>query len=150
MDVSFATRVAGRSAGETRPELQQAVFNSPTLGREDQPAILPMPLKQDTEVFSAYGILLSGAAADVVVFMHLTIHVLWKEVSKDVVYHRPGNEISRTRLTCSLVKQSMGCLARDGVGLTEPSPQSIDSFMRLLDRTVYPINPVFEVARAAF
>jgi hypothetical protein len=29
------------STGETRPKLQQAVFNSPALGREDQSAILP-------------------------------------------------------------------------------------------------------------
>jgi hypothetical protein len=48
-------------------------------------------------------------------------------------------------------RRQTASLGQDSVGLTEPSPQIIDSFMRLLlSRTVHPINPVFEVARAAF
>jgi hypothetical protein len=44
-----------------------------------------------------------------------------------------------------------GLLGQDAVGLTEPFPHLIDSLMRLLlHRTVYPINPGFEVARATF
>jgi hypothetical protein len=44
-----------------------------------------------------------------------------------------------------------GLLGQVGVGLTEPSPQMVGGFVRLLlGCTVYPINPVFEVARAAF
>ena len=55
-----------------------------------------------------------------------------------------------TRLTC--FGEAVHRLpSQDSVGLTDLSPQIIDSFMRLLlSRTVYPINPVFEVARAAF
>jgi hypothetical protein len=44
-----------------------------------------------------------------------------------------------------------GLLSQDSIGLIEPSPQIIDSFMRLLlGCTVYPINLIFEIARAAF
>jgi hypothetical protein len=44
-----------------------------------------------------------------------------------------------------------GLPGQDAVGLTEPFPILTDSFMRLLlGRTVYPVNPGFEVAGPAF
>jgi len=44
-----------------------------------------------------------------------------------------------------------GLPSQDAVGLTEPSPQLANSFMRLLlGRTVYPINLGLELAGPAF
>ena len=40
--------------------------------------VFPMPLQQDAKVFSAQGILSSGVATNVVVFMHLLVDVLRK------------------------------------------------------------------------
>jgi hypothetical protein len=41
-----------------------------------------MPLQQDAKVFGAQGILSSGVTTNVVVFMHLLVEVLDKEISQ--------------------------------------------------------------------
>jgi hypothetical protein len=49
-----------------------------TLVREGRRAVFLMPLQQDAEIFGARGILSSGAATNVVVFIHLPVDILKK------------------------------------------------------------------------
>jgi hypothetical protein len=76
VELSFATRVAGRLPVKEDQSLSRLSSHRLRSVRKINVAILPMPLKQDTEVFGAQGLLSSGAATDLVVFVHLSIHVL--------------------------------------------------------------------------
>jgi len=58
--------------------------------------VFPIPLQQ---VFGAQGILSSGAATGLVVFMHLPVDVLRKRV----ISYPSMDGMARTRLTCSSV-----------------------------------------------
>jgi len=70
--------VYSRTSALTRVQLLLPCSEGCALTREDQATVFQTPLKQGTKAFGAQGILSSGAATDVVVF------ILWKGVSKDI------------------------------------------------------------------
>jgi hypothetical protein len=59
-----------------------------------------MPLWQDVKVFDIQGVLSSGLATDVVVFIYLPVDVLRKDVNlRRVVYYPSMEGTDRARLT---------------------------------------------------